>query len=193
MVDHLVHRWPANIDLFVTALNHRLPVYFAPMADPASMGTDALLQCWDHLQAYAFPPFRLVRQVLNKFLESANCELTLNGSVVASTGMVSRSSESSTVPSGTLANSSGPPSATSFPSLPSQSTVAGSSRVEAVRRFACEWGVSSSVARQLANCHRPSLQRLYQHRWLAYRRWCRSKGLTMSSPSVAKIAVFCCF
>ena len=77
VVDHLVHRWPVTIDLFATALNHRLPVYVAPMADPASIVTDALLQCWDHLQAYAFPLFRLVRQVLNKFLESANCELTL--------------------------------------------------------------------------------------------------------------------
>ena len=35
--------------------------------------------------------------------------------------------------------------------------------------------MSSAVSRQLANCHRPSSQRLYQHRWLAYRRWCRSK------------------
>ena len=77
VVHHLFRRWPPNIDLSETALNHRLPVYFAPMADPALMGTDALLQCWDHLQAYAFPPFRLVRHVLNKFLESANCELTL--------------------------------------------------------------------------------------------------------------------
>ena len=62
---------------FATAMNHQLPVYFAPMADPASAGTDALLQCWDHLQAYAFPPLRLVRQVLNKFRGSANCEMTL--------------------------------------------------------------------------------------------------------------------
>ena len=93
-----------------------------------------------------------------------------SGSVVASTGMVSRSSASSAVPSGTLANSSGPSSATPFSSLPSQSGVAGSSSVETVRRFAREWGVSGAVARQLANCHWPSLQRLYQHRWLAYRR-----------------------
>ena len=116
-----------------------------------------------------------------------------SGSVVSSTGMVSRSSASGGVPSGTLANSSGPSSTTSFPSLPSQSAVAGSSRVETVRRFAREWGVSGAVARQLANCHRPSSQRLYQHRWLAYRRWCHSKGHTVSSPSVAKIADFLWF
>ena len=69
VVDQLVRRWPANIDLFATSLNHRMPVYFAPMSDPASSGTDALLQ--------SFPPLRLVRQVINKFLESTNCEITL--------------------------------------------------------------------------------------------------------------------
>ena len=116
-----------------------------------------------------------------------------SGSVVASTGMVSRSSASSAVPSGTLANSSGPSSATPFSSLPSQSGVAGSSSVETVRRFAREWGVSGAVARQLANCHRPSSQRLYQHRWLVYRWWCRSKGHTVSSPSLAKINDFLLF
>ena len=111
----LVRRWPATIDRFATALNHRLPVYFASMA-------------------------------------------------------------------GTI-----------FKLTPSQSAVAGSSRVETVRRFAREWSVSGAVARQLANCHRPSSQRLYQHHWLSYRRWCRSKGHTVSSPSVAKIAYFLLF
>ena len=77
VVDQLVHRWPVNIDLFATALNHRMPVYFAPMAGPASSGTDTLLQCFNHLQEYAFPPFRLIRRVINKFLESTNCKVTL--------------------------------------------------------------------------------------------------------------------
>ena len=114
-----------------------------------------------------------------------------SGSVVASTGMVSRSSACCAVPPGTLANLSG--STTSFLSLPSQSAVAWSSHVETVRHFAGEWGVSGAVARQLASCYRPSSQRLYQHRWLACRRWCRSKGHTVSSPSAAKIADFLLF
>ena len=64
VVDKLVHRWPATVDLFSTSINFRLPVYFAPLRDPASAGTDAFLQSWDHLQGYAFPPFALVRQEL---------------------------------------------------------------------------------------------------------------------------------
>ena len=35
--------WPATIDLFATSLNHRLPVYFSPMEDPQSAGTDVMM------------------------------------------------------------------------------------------------------------------------------------------------------
>ena len=70
VVDQLVHRWPAVIDLFATALTARLPVYFSPASDPRAAGTDALLQPWDDLQAYAFPPIAIIRRVLLKLRSS---------------------------------------------------------------------------------------------------------------------------
>ena len=72
----LMRKWPVNIDLFATSLNYRCQVYFAPMKDLMSAGTDAFLQNWENLQAYAFPPFSLVRKVLNKARESPNLTLT---------------------------------------------------------------------------------------------------------------------
>ena len=39
----LRQRWPVTIDLFASSL------------DPMAAGTDAMLQSWDSLQAYAFP------------------------------------------------------------------------------------------------------------------------------------------
>ena len=77
VVDQLVHRWPAMIDLFATSLTARLPVYFSPASDPRAAGTDALFQPWDYLQAYAFPPIAIIRRVLLKLRSSKNCELTL--------------------------------------------------------------------------------------------------------------------
>ena len=77
VVDQLVHKWPAMIDLFATSLTARLPVYFSPASDPRAAGTDALLQPWDDLQAYAFPPIAIIRRVLLKLKSSKNCELTL--------------------------------------------------------------------------------------------------------------------
>ena len=77
VVDQLVHKWPAVIDLFATSLTARLPVYFSPASDPRAAGTDALFQPWDDLQAYAFPPIAIIRRVLLKLRSSKNCELTL--------------------------------------------------------------------------------------------------------------------
>ena len=56
---------------------HRLQVYFSLMADPQAAAVDALIQPWDHLQAYAFPPFSLIQKVLTKVRGSHNLEMTL--------------------------------------------------------------------------------------------------------------------
>ena len=77
VVDHLVQKWPAVIDLFATSLTARLPVYFSSASDSRAAGTDALLQPWDNLQAYAFPPIAIIRRVLVKLRSLKNCELTL--------------------------------------------------------------------------------------------------------------------
>ena len=64
VVDQLVHKWPAVIRLFATSLTARLPVYLSPASDSRVAGTDALLQPWDALQAYAFPSIAVIRRVL---------------------------------------------------------------------------------------------------------------------------------
>ena len=56
----LSRQWPVQIDLFATSANHRCSIYFSPYRDPQSAGTDAFLQSWDGLQAYAFPPFSII-------------------------------------------------------------------------------------------------------------------------------------
>ena len=73
----LLTTWPATIDLFAMALNYCLPIYFSLLEDPMSAGTDAFLQCWDNLQAYALPPFALIQKVINKLQVSKGTLLTL--------------------------------------------------------------------------------------------------------------------
>ena len=75
--DQLQRKWPVTVDLFATPLNFRTQVFFCPFQDPQSAGTDAFLQDWEGLQAYAFPPFSLVRAVLNKVRGTRNVDLTL--------------------------------------------------------------------------------------------------------------------
>ena len=50
---------------------------FSPYRDPVSAGTDALLQSWDCLLAYAFPPWSILPQVLAKLRVSHRTLLTL--------------------------------------------------------------------------------------------------------------------
>ena len=46
---------------FATSATHRGSIYFSPFRDPRSAGTDAFLQFWDSLQAYAFHPVAVIR------------------------------------------------------------------------------------------------------------------------------------
>ena len=77
VVDELVARWLATVNLFATALSYHLPAYFSPLSDPMAAGTDAFLQDWDRLQVYAFPLFMPIRLVLNKLTSSTGTYLTL--------------------------------------------------------------------------------------------------------------------
>ena len=73
----LMRQWPVMIDLFATSDNHRCSIYFSPYRDPLSVGTDKLLQSWDGLLAYAFPPWSILPQVLAKLRVSHRTLLTL--------------------------------------------------------------------------------------------------------------------
>ena len=69
--------WPVQIDLFATSANRQCSVYFSPFRDLMAAGTDAFLQSWDCLQAYAFPPWSVIPRVLAKLQMSQETELTL--------------------------------------------------------------------------------------------------------------------
>ena len=73
----LRRQWLAQIDLFATSENHQCSIYFSPFRDPLASGTDAFLQSWDGLQAYAFPPWSIIPKVLAKLRESRVTDLTL--------------------------------------------------------------------------------------------------------------------
>ena len=69
--------WPVQIDSFATSDNHRCSIYFSPFRDPMSAGTDAFLQSWAGLPAYAFTSVAIIPRVLAKLRSSMGTELTL--------------------------------------------------------------------------------------------------------------------
>ena len=64
-----------NVDLFATRFNHRLPIYVSPVQDYKALAIDALSMDWNHLHAYAFPPFILIPAVLEKIRQQ--CRIVL--------------------------------------------------------------------------------------------------------------------
>ena len=64
------------VALFATRHNHRLPLYVSPVLDPAAWAVDALSLDWHRLEAYAFPPFILIPQVLRK-IRNTECHVLL--------------------------------------------------------------------------------------------------------------------
>ena len=65
-----------SIDLFATCLNHRLPFYVSPIPDQKALSIDALTMDWNHIHAYAFPPFHLILAVINK-VRLSQCKIVL--------------------------------------------------------------------------------------------------------------------
>ncbi len=63
-----------HLDLFATAANAKLPTYVSPYQDPAAWDTDALSLSWSGMWAYAFPPFALLGEVLQKAAQD-QCDL----------------------------------------------------------------------------------------------------------------------
>ena len=66
-----------HIDMFATALNHRLPVYVSPVPDPQAWAIDAMVQPWDNMETYMYPPTSLLRLVINKITHSQNLHVVL--------------------------------------------------------------------------------------------------------------------
>ena len=66
-----------TVDLFASALNKKLPVYCSLLPDPLAWQEDAFMIPWDGLDAYVFPPFILIRRILDRVLESRNLRMTL--------------------------------------------------------------------------------------------------------------------
>ena len=57
-----------HLNLFVTRVNTRLPLYISPVPDLMAWKQDAFQHPWDHLSAYAFLPFARLRPVLLRVL-----------------------------------------------------------------------------------------------------------------------------
>ena len=66
-----------EIDLFASRLTTQFPQFFSWRPDPVAMATDALVQDWSDMKAYANPPWNLIGRVLAKIQEHKNIQMIL--------------------------------------------------------------------------------------------------------------------
>ena len=57
-----------HVDLFALKCKTKLATYMSPIPEPDSWKVDSLVQSWEYLYAYAYPPTALIRQTLNKLI-----------------------------------------------------------------------------------------------------------------------------
>jgi len=64
---HLCNVWDRpHVDLFATHINRLLPTFVSPVPHPEAWAVNALSVDWTQVLGYAFPPFALLPQVLQK-------------------------------------------------------------------------------------------------------------------------------
>ena len=186
----LFRLWPVTVDLFATSINHRLQVYFPPMADPQAAAVDALIQPWDHLQAYAFPPFSLIQRVLTKVRGSLNLEMTLVAPFWPPRPWFPDLLDLLVEVPVLLPHRRDLLRQPHFHQFHGNLRCAGADWVSHCQRSGRHFGFSARVARQLAFSRRHSTRLNYQSKWSTFRTWCHSHGHSVSCPTVPKITDF---
>ena len=116
-----------------------------------------------------------------------------DSSLLASASLVFRPLSPVAGPSGSSASTSRPPAPASVSRPLPGSPQASSSCLETLRRFTRAAGFSSTVASQAPLSRRPSSRKAYQLKWQVYRTWCHSHGLSVSRPTLSKVADFLCW
>ena len=171
----LFRHWPVTVDLFATSLNHRLQVYFSPMADRQAAGNDTMLQSWEHLQAYAFPPFGFIQRVFTKVHQSRNFEVTLVALFWPLKPWIPDLLELLVGVPVLL------PQRRDLLRQPHSHHFHQNLRALDLTGYRIASDPSSTSA---------SLRLNYQSKWNTYRAWCHSHGHAMSWPFVPKVADF---
>ena len=113
-----------------------------------------------------------------------------HSSVLASEGLVPRSSGTIIRRSRHTVKSKRSSKTAPLPPVPSKSAYASADCMATIKRFAIQAGFSPAVAGELIFSRRLSMRLNYQARWGTYRKWCKDFRHRSSSPSIAKIADF---
>ena len=163
--------------------------YMSPIPEPEAWKVDSLVQSWEGLYAYAYPPMALIRQTLNKLILH-RVELILIAPPLAETGMVSGPPTTvHSFPVGTSTNSK-VAKAIILSTFPSETSDSKPSRVEVICRSNQARGFSEQASNRIAVPQKKFTLDLYEQKWNTFREWCELNGINPHTPTVPMIAEF---
>ena len=182
-----------NVDLFATRFNHRLPLYVSPVQDYKALAIDALSMDWNHLHAYAFPPFILIPAVLEK-IRQHQCRIVLIAPFWPQQQWFSEL---------LLLLVSAPIRLPLIPRLLTQSKGrfvhqnlppnSRPSRLGVIKQSIRDKKFSQNVADFVSRSRRASTQKVYDAKWTIFSNWCHTKKVNPISAPITVIADFLIF
>ena len=170
-----------QVDLFATFANRRLIKFASPYPDLRAEYKDAMSVPWDHGRGllYAFPPFKMVPQVLQKVTQSPGVLLILIAPLQATASWFPELLELSHEDPIPL-YVEGQPLLTQDVMLTDRVTDSSlpavkSTRVETLRAILMAKGHSREAAEMMSRSLRESSLHVYESHWAKFVSFCRSK------------------
>ena len=183
----ICHKWfTPHVDLFVTRLNHKVPLYMSPVPDQNAWDIDALNINWSGLTTYAYPPTALLHRVIQKnqaIQLPDHCKsprLVRDALVLGPSAALNRDPTSAT----SVKNSS-----QTVPQL----CVSQQSTTSQPPRLVSRSGFSVEVAERIAAPQRSSTRTMYKSKWALFEKWCRENSMDFSTLSVKQVSDFCTY
>ena len=163
-----------SIDLFATRLNHRLPLYVSPILDQKVLSIDALTMDWNHIHAYALPPFHLIPYKQSMVIPVQD---SIDSAPMARQTMVSRAPRSVGISTGISASNSKPASSAKRQNSTSKPGPSTASRLRIVKQSLRDRQFSSDVAEHVSKARRDSTVKVYDAKWQIFLDWAKQRKI----------------
>ena len=188
VVDQLVHKWPAVIDLFATFPDSKASSVLLSSLRSAGSGDGCPSPILGRSPSLRLSSDRHHKESASQTEVLEELRVDSHSSVLASEGLVPRSSGTIVRRSRHTVRSKRYSKTAPLPPIPPKSAYASADCMATIKHFAIQAGFSPAVAGQLIFSRRLSTRLNYQARWGTYRKWCKDFRHRSSSPSIAKIA-----
>lgn len=175
-----------NIDLFASRINNQVKPFVSYHPDPEALAVNAFHQTWVGYKFYAFPPFSIISQVLQKNPEgevrrTGTCSKMDNANMVASSNAdVSSVTSCATKERIHIISAKQSERETPPPQEPVPDTMS------LIRQHLESRGLSSTVTNIMEASWRPSTRKQYTSSLSKWKLYCGKRDVNPLSPPVAE-------